>query len=826
MTVRKGSFRQSKGKRKVRAKVKTMEETKVGVFLSDCGGQIAKILDFEALTNFVKGVPGVTLVARGSEFWRGEGLKTIVDAVKAKKINRVVVAESIPKISEVAIAKAVEEAGLNPYMVEVIDLKDHCAWPHKDTPQEATEKAKAMLLAAIEKAKLQEPIEKAEFPAVKSVLVIGGGLAGMQAAEDLADMGFQVYLVEKEPFLGGLAAKAVRFFPTDDCAICIQSPTTNLKAVAQTSRKCVYRSGFSEIPNLNVLTNAKVVKVVGEPGNFHVTVERKPRYVNEKKCVACDLCTSVCPVEVPDEYNAKLTKRKAIYINKPLVYPPAYAIDAKACKFHECAKCVEICPTKAIELDQKPEQVTLNVGSIIVATGFREYDPSVIKEYHYGEYPDVITHLELARMLDAFGPTKGVPVKPSNMKPAKRIVFVQCVGSRDRRWNPYCSSICCMISLKHATMIKEAFPDADVTICYIDIRTTGREHEYYYERAREMGVKFVKGRPSEIIHDPATDTLIVEVEDELLRRLMELEADLVVLATAMVPSEDTKELAQILGLELDHDGFFKEYNAKLRPTETKRRGIFICGGAVFPKDAPTTSLHAHSAAVKAAKFLMNGKIVKDLKVAVVNQDYCGNCQFCPVTCPYGAITLEPKGEGHFAAKVSEIICEGCGVCVGTCPVGAIELRHLKPSQITAQIKALLSVNGTSKPLVLALSCSECGHAAIDSSGMAMMSYPANVRVLRVPCTGIIQVQHILEAFKVGAQGVMVVGCKPDGCHYEVGSQKAKQKVELAKALLGAYGIEPERLEMFNLVFIEGDKFAEAAKTMTEKVEKLGLLQLA
>jgi len=826
MTARRSSSRQLKGKRRVRAKVKAMEEAKVGVFLSDCGGQIAKILDFEELTNFVKNVQGVAFVAVRNEFWRGRGLQTIVDTVKAKKINRVVVAESIPKISEIAIAKAVEEAGLNPHLVEVLDLKDHCAWPHKDTPREATEKAKAMLLAAIEKAKLLEPIEKAEFPAVKSVLVIGGGIAGMQAAEDLADMGFQVYIVEKEPFLGGLAAKAVRFFPTDDCAICIQSPTTDLKTVTHTSRKCVYRSGFSEIPNLNVLTNAKVVKVEGGPGNFHVTVERKPRYVNEKKCVACDLCTSVCPVEVPDEYDAKLSKRKAIYINKPLVYPPAYVIDAKACKFHECAKCVAVCPTKAIELDQKPEFVTLNVGSIIVATGFREYDPSVIKEYHYGEYPDVITHLELARMLDAFGPTNGVPVRPSDRKPAKRIAFVQCVGSRDRRWNPYCSSICCMISLKHATLIKSAFPDADVTICYIDIRTTGREHEYYYEKAREMGVKFVKGRPSEIIHDPATNTLVVEVEDELLRRLLELEADLVVLATAMVPSEDTKELAQILGLELDQDGFFKEYNAKLRPTETKRRGIYLCGGAVFPKDAPTASLHAHSAAVKAAKFLMNGKIVKDLKVAVVNGDYCGNCQFCPVTCPYGAISLEPQGDGHFVAKVSELLCEGCGVCVGTCPVGAIELRHLKPSQISAQIKALLSVNGTSKPLVLAFSCSECGHAAVDSSGMAMMSYPANVRVLRVPCTGVIQVQHILEAFKAGAQGVMVVGCKPNGCHYEVGSQKAKQKVEMAKVLLKTYGIEPERLEMLNLVFIEGDKFAEAAKAMTERVERLGALQLA
>ncbi|MEM2739100.1 MAG: hydrogenase iron-sulfur subunit, partial [Candidatus Bathyarchaeia archaeon] len=468
----------------------------------------------------------------------------------------------------------------------------------------------------------------------------------------------------------------------------------------------------------------------------------------------------------------------------------------------------------------------LNVGGIIVATGFREYDPSVIKEYHYGEYPDVITHLELARMIDAFGPTNGVIVKPSDKKPAKRIVFVQCVGSRDRRWNPYCSSICCMISLKHATLIKEAYPDTDITICYIDIRTTGREHEYYYERAREMGIKFVKGRPAEILHDPSTNTLIVEVEDELLRRLLELEADLVVLATAMVPSDDARELAEILGLELDRDGFFKEYNAKLRPTETKRRGIFICGGATFPKDAPTSSLHAHSAAIKAAKFLNQGKIVKDLKVAFVNEDYCGDCEFCPVTCPYGAISLIPKGDGHFVARVSELLCEGCGVCVGTCPAGAIELSHLRSKQIAAQIKALLSVNGTSKPLILAITCSECGHAAVDSSGMAMMSYPANVRVLKVPCTGVVQVQHILEAFKAGAQGVMIVGCKPDGCHYEVGSQKAQRKVELAKMLLAAYGIEPERLEMFNLVYIEGDKFAEAARMMTERVEKLGQLQLA
>jgi len=802
-----------------------MEEVKVGVFLSDCGKQLSEILDFKALTEHVKKVSGVALVVKGNEFWRGEGLKTIVDAIKSKKINRLVVAESLPKLSEVKIVKAAEEAGLNPYLVEVIDLKDHCAWPHRDTPSEATEKAKAMLLAAIERAKLLEPLEKLEFPAVKSVLVIGGGIAGIQAAEDLADLGFEVHLVEKAPFLGGLAARAGRFFPTDDCAICIQSPASDVKAITHTSRKCVYRSGFSEIPNLNILTNSKVVKVEGTPGNYKVTVEKKPRYVDESKCVRCDLCTTVCPVEVPDEYNAKLKTRKAIYINTPPVHPPVYVIDESACKFQECAKCVEICPTKAVKLNQKTEKVTLNVGGIIVATGFQEYNPSVIKEYHYGEYPDVITNLELARMIDGFGPTNGAIIKPSDRKPAKRIVFIQCVGSRDRRWNPWCSSICCMISLKNAMLIKSAYPDTDITICYIDIRTTGREHEYYYEKAREMGIKFVKGRPTEISHDPDGNILIVDVEDAILRRFFELEADLVVLATAMVPSEDTRELAEMLGIELDQDGFFKEYNAKLRPTETKIRGIYLCGGATFPKDAPTSSLHAHSAAVKAAKFLSTGKIIKDQRTAFVNEEYCGDCEFCPVICPFNAITLVPKDEDHFVAQVSDLKCEGCGICVGTCPVNAIELRHSRPNQMTAQMNALLSVNGTSKPLILAITCSECGHTAVDSSGMAMMQYPANIRVMKVPCTGILQVHQFLQAFKNGAQGVMVVGCKTDGCHYEVGSQKAQKKVDLAKMLLKEYGIEPERLEMFHMVFIEGDKFAEAARTMTERLEKLGPLQL-
>jgi len=803
-----------------------MENLKIGIFLSDCGKALAETLDFDNLTSFLKEVPGVTFVEKGTEFWKGSGLQEIVKTIKEQKANRIIVAESLPKLSEIKIVEAAEAAGLNQNFVQVIDLKDYCVWPHRNVPLEATEKAKATLLAAIERAKILDPIHKLEFPAVKSVLVIGGGISGIQAAEDLADLGFEVHLVEKAPFLGGIAARAGRFFPTDDCAACIQSPASDVKTITHTSRKCIYRSGIAAIQGLKIYTNSQVVKVDGEPGNYRITLEKKPRYINEAKCISCNLCAEVCPVEVPDEYNVNLVERKAIYTIIPNIHPPTYVIDEKACKFHECEKCVQVCPTKAIEMDEKTETTTLNVGAIIVATGFKEYDPSVIKEYHYGEYPAVVTNLELARMLDAFGPTGGKIIRPSDRKPVRRIVFVQCVGSRDKRWNNYCSSICCMISLKHAIMIKTVFPEVDVSICYIDIRTTGREHEEYYEKARELGVKFVKGRPTEISHDPESDLLIVDVEDSLLRRFLELEADLVVLATAMVPSEDTENLAKILQIETDEDGFFKEYNAKLRPTETKKRGIFLCGGSTFPKDAPSSSLQAHSAALKAFKFLNTGKIVKDQKTAVVNEEYCGDCEFCPVSCPYNAIELVKVDEKHVVAKVSDILCEGCGICVGTCPLNAIDLRHFKQSELRAQTKAILSVNKQNKPLILAFCCSECGGASIDSAGMTMTNYPTNVRIIKVPCTGYLRIEHFLEAIEYGAQGVMVVGCMNNGCHHEEGIKKVEKRIEAAKNLLKEYGIEPERIELFNTIFIEGDKFAEAARVMTEKLEKLGPIQFS
>jgi heterodisulfide reductase subunit A len=752
-----------------------MERVRVGVFLSDCGGQITKTLNFTELMNHVEKIEGVVYVKQNEEFCSEAGMQIIKDAIHNNSLNRVVVSVDEPVTCMVKIRDTIQDVGLNPYLVEVVNLKEHCASPHSKEPANATKKAKVMLLAAVEKVKLQEPIETLEFPVRKSTLIIGGGLAGMQTAIDLTDMGFQVTLVERLPVIGGMSACVGRFYPTDDCAPCIASPSCNLSGITNTSRKCIYRSGFSEIPNLTILTKSDVVEVEGVPGDYHVTIEQR------------------------------------LYRTRSTVgYPPLFITDRHLMAAEKLT----------FGFKGKTERITLNIGTIIVATGFDAFDPTGIKEYNYGVYPDVIDHVELARMLHNFGPTKGALIRPSDQKKAKSIVMIQCVGSRDQRYHAYCSSICCMIGLKHALIIKERFPDVDIKMCYIDIRSWGREHEEnYYEKAREAGVKFVKGRPTEVMRDPSTGSLIVNVEDALLGEFLGLEADLVVLSTAFEPAQGTPELAEILGLELDDDGFFKEYNAKLRPTETKLRGIYICGAATFPKDAPTTSLHASSAALKAAKFMTAGKYVKDATTAMINSDLCGDCEFCPVMCPYSAIHLEERND-HVVATVEDSQCEGCGICVGTCPLNAIELRHLTESQIVVQIKALVS-DGENDRKVLAFCCSECGGTVLDSVGIAGLDYPSNVRVIKVPCTGILKVHHFLSAFQAGADAVMVVGCKEDGCHYETGSKKAKMKVDFSKRLLRLYGIEPERLEMFFNVYTEGTDFVEEANAMTQLVDKLG-----
>jgi heterodisulfide reductase subunit A len=458
--------------------------------------------------------------------------------------------------------------------------------PQKVDPEQALEKSKKLVDLAVKRIRLKRLIPLVEVKAELSVLVIGGGVAGLEAALDLADKGYMVHIVERLPTIGGKMALLYKVFPTNDCAPCILAP----------------KMAYANIhPNINLLTNSEVKSVEGYIGNFHIKVVQKPRYVDTKRCTGCGDCIEKCPRKVADDvYAAGMGQRKAIYIPYDLAIPKKAVIDAEHCLYFRkgaCRLCENECPTDAIDFEQQTKTIDLKVGAIIVATGFDEYNPSEKSEYGYGRYGNVITQFQMARLLDIDGPTEGKLLRPTDGREPKRIVMIQCVGSRDKNANDYCSSICCMYALKHAQIIREmVLPDSEIYICYIDMRTTGKGFEEYYKRTRELGVIFIRGRPSEIVEETDTKNLILKVEDPDIGGLLKIEADLVVLSCATIPSSGARELSQILRIELDENGFFKEIHPKLRPVETNVRGIYICGAGQGPKDIPDSIVQAKAAA--------------------------------------------------------------------------------------------------------------------------------------------------------------------------------------------------------------------------------------
>jgi len=647
------------------------DNAKVGVFICHCGKNIAGVINVEEVRRFAEKLPGV-VVAKDYMFMCSQtGQRLIKDAIKEHRLNRVVVASCSPKLHEPTFRKCISEAGLNPYLLEMVNLREHCSWPHLYEPGKATEKAKALLKAAVERAKRLEPVKSVKIPVIKSVLVIGGGVAGIQAALDLAEQGFRVYLVERSPSIGGNMARVVKTFPTDDCAMCILSPKM---------------SEVASHPNITLFTCSEVISVDGHVGNFTVRILKRPRHIDEEKCVACGACEEVCPVLVPDEFDLGMRMRKAIYIPFPQAIPRVYLIDTDKCI--RCGMCAQVCERNAINFDEKPKELELKVGAIIVATGFEEFDPSPITEYGYGEYDNVVTQMQLARMLDPLGPTHGEILRADG-KPAKTIVMIQCVGSRDHRFNKYCSSVCCMVALKHAQLIKlEHDPQAEVYICCIDIRAYRKGYEEYADRARELGVKIIKGRVSKVEEDKKSGKLKVYVYNVVLDEVMVIDADLVVLSSAMIPSRGTQDLAKILGVEVGPDGFLKELHPKLQPIDTKIPGIFICGCAQGPKDIPDSVAQGSAAAARAASLLSRGEITIDLIIPEVNEDLCRKCGICVRFCPFNALELPPEGK---SVRVIELKCKGCGTCAAACPTGAIQLKHYKDEQILAQIEGILGV---------------------------------------------------------------------------------------------------------------------------------------
>jgi len=650
------------------------EKPRIGVFVCQCGSNIASVIDVDALTRYAKTLRNVTYAESMNYPCSRQGQDAIIAAVKGKKLDRVVVAGCSPRLYEPTFQSCVSQAELNPWLFEMANIREFASYCHQSRPKEATEKAKDIVRMAVAKTRLLEPLKPIELPMTKKVMVIGGGIAGINAALDLADMGFKVYMVEKTETIGGYMALLDKTFPTLDCSICIEGP------------KMV---DVGRHPNIEIISYADILKVNGYAGNFKVKVRKNPRYVIAANCTGCGECRDACPIEYPNYADMYLGVRKAISIPFGQAVPLTHTINRDYCI--ECYKCVDACGARqAINFDQKPEEIELNVGAIVVTIGYGMYNPKDLEWTGYGKFSNVFTALEFERLILAAGPTGGKVVRASDGQKPHSVAFIQCVGSRDINRYEYCSSFCCMYTLKHAVMLKEKYREAiEVYVFYNDMRSNFKGYEEFFNRAQKSGVRFlrIKLENRRIIEDEKTKSLTVygETEDG---KPVSAEADMVVLANAAVPAETGREVARVLNIPLGKDGFFMECQPKIRPTDTEVPGIFLAGACQGLKDIPYSVAQGSAAAAQAASVLSKDSWTVEPFVAKVNEELCSGCGICESACSYRAINVEKVGEKP-VAKVVEGLCRGCGICSSACPMDAIMMPNYSDNQIVTQIQAVM-----------------------------------------------------------------------------------------------------------------------------------------
>jgi heterodisulfide reductase subunit A len=659
---------------------------KIGVYVCHCGLNIAGVIDVKKVTEYSKSLPDVVIVKHYTYMCSELGQRMIQEDIKNHDLDRIVIATCSPRMHEETFRKTVAEAGLNPYLLEIVNLREHVSWAHGDEPEKATEKAKALVRMGVARAKLLEPLEKRKVSVEKNVLVVGGGIAGIQASLDLANAGFKVYLVEKAPSIGGRMAQLDKTFPTLDCSACILTP------------KMV---DVAEHPNIELLTNSEVAEVSGFVGNYEVSIVNKPRYVDEKKCVGCELCTKVCPVKIPDEFNEGLSQTCAISIYSPYAVPKVAIINPKHClrlKYNKdvCGKCLGVCEAKAINFEQQPETIHIKVGGIVLAVGSEVFDASKMAEFGYGRFKNVISNIEFERIVNASGPTEGNILCPQNGEAPKTAVFVQCVGSRDKRFHEYCCRVGCMATLKQAILTREKLgKDVNIYICFNDMRAFGKGYDEFYRQARDLDINFIAGLPSDIRSD-ANGLLHFDVYDKATNKLLEIRPDLVVLANGLVPNNDLGKISALFHVSRSADGFLLEAHPKLRPLESVMAGVFLAGACQGPKDIPDTVAQASGAAAKVIDLLASGKIELEPLKAVVDEDLCSGCRICESVCPFVAIEIKSENVGgaeKLRAEVVEAMCQGCGLCASTCPTNAIKMQHYTDEQVIAQVKTAYLESG-------------------------------------------------------------------------------------------------------------------------------------
>jgi heterodisulfide reductase subunit A len=649
---------------------------RIGVYICHCGLNIANTVDVEAVRDYASTLPNVAAARNYTYMCSDPGQALITNDIQALGLTHVVVASCSPRMHEPTFRAAIQKAGLNPYCFEMANIREQCSWVHADRKR-ATLKAMDLVASAVAKVAWLVPLAEREVGINQAALIVGGGIAGMQAALDIADAGFQAYLIEKQSYLGGRAAQLHATFPT-------------LERVSDLLAPLIQR--VNEHPNIRVLTNADVQKIDGFVGNFRATIRERPTFVEAAKCDACGKCIDVCPVSVPNEFDARLTTRRAIY--RPTAGAP-FVIDEQRCTYiqdHVClppprhspvsdrggGACVTACAHNAIDFSQTEKVSEISIGAIIVATGAAVFGAANKPELGFGAYANVITSLQFERLaakLEGADNPFGSP---------KHVVFVSCVGSRDQTTgNVYCSRICCMVNAKQAHLVKERFPDAQVTVFYADVRAFGKGHEEFYDAVRQQGVRYRRGYVSEVYR--RGDRIVVRAEDTLMQTPVEVEADWVVLGIGLTPCAETDEIAHMLGLPRSGDGFLLEIHPKLRPVETAVDGVFLAGTCQGPKDMVDTIAQARAAASSALALLCRGKVKVESATAFVNEEMCAGCGVCVATCPYGAPALSARTG---KARVNAVLCKGCGACQAACPSKAIQVMQFTPRQILAEIAAL------------------------------------------------------------------------------------------------------------------------------------------
>jgi heterodisulfide reductase subunit A len=663
-----------------------MEEIRTGVYICHCGFNIAGVVNVEEVAKYAATLPSVVISREYRYMCSDPGQDLIKNDIKELGINRVVVASCSPRMHEPTFRKAVEDGGLNPYLYEHANIREHASWVHDDKKL-ATNKAKDLVRAAVRRVYYHEPLVIKEAPLNPNVLVVGGGIAGMQAALDIANGQNKVYLVEKDPSIGGHMIQLDRTFPTLDCSECILTPKM---------------SDVGHHPFIELLAYSEVEEVSGSIGNFKVKVRKKARHIDESKCIGCNVCEEKCPWKTDSEFEMGLAKRKAVYIPFAQAIPHLAVVDPELCAYiksdgKKCGACIKFCEAQAITpetlLKQTDQIVEFDVGTIIVATGYDQFDPSVIPQYGYGKYDNVLTGLHFERMTCAAGPTGGKVLLKDGREP-ERIAIVHCVGSRDQNYHEYCSRVCCMYGLKYAHLIKE-LTNADIYEFYIDMRCFGEGYEEFYKRLSEEGVNFIRGKVAKITDQPLTEEekgkLIVVGEDTLLGRIVRVPVDMVILCSALEARSDAENVARLFNINRRADGFFLERHVKLDPVATPTDGIFIAGCCESPRDIPDTVAQAEATAAKALSLISKGTITLEAAISTVDETICHGCGRCEEICTFHAPKVTTKN-GTLVSSINETLCKGCGACAVVCPTGAISIKHFTQDELLAQVAALTEVS--------------------------------------------------------------------------------------------------------------------------------------